>query len=82
MIGKISQEALKKQYDQDGYRVPVAFMDAIYLMNKKNILNYIKDDDGYNELLSNIANIPTLASAILLKRCAKEACSIILQVIW
>ena len=67
MIGKISQEALKKQYDQDGYRVPVAFMDAIYLMNKKNILNYIKDDDGYNELLSNIANIPTLASAILLK---------------
>ena len=67
MIGKISQEALKKQYDQDGYKVPVAFMDAIYLMNKKNILNYIKDDDGYNELLSNIANIPTLASAILLK---------------
>lgn len=67
MIGKITQESLKNIYAQDGYRVPVCVMDTVYLLNKNYILTYIKDSDGYNKLLSNVYDVPQLASAMLLK---------------
>ena len=67
LCGKVSEKTLLKLYEQDGYRVPVTVMDAVYLLNKESILSYISNKDGYNQLLLSVYNIPALASAILTK---------------
>ena len=63
----ISEDSLEKFYNQDGYRVPVAFMDTVYLIDKNIILEYINSNDGYNKLLSKVSEYPDLVSAITLK---------------
>ena len=57
LCGKVSEKALLKLYEQDGYRVPVTVMDAVYLLNKESILSYISNKDGYNQLLLSVYNI-------------------------
>ena len=64
---KVSQKTLAKHFEQNGYRIGVCVMDTVYLLDKNIILSYIRDKDGYDNLLAYVDKMPVLASAILSK---------------
>lgn len=64
---KVSQKTLAKYFEQSCYIISVCMMDTVYLLDKNIILSYIRDNDGYDNLLAFVDKIPVLASAILSK---------------